>query len=192
MGGTEVLWEHPGSAQGMVALGGCRWHFFPQTGGGIRHLLEARPEGHGCWGGGGLLGSPALSRTYQIWSRNSTRASWSRRTRAESRTRRPFCRAPAASACTPPSSPCRHAGTGTARLAPAQTCCQSLPVPPAITAPRNPLPQHPPPLWLGMCRSFPGHGGDLQHPLDAQGTVLCAPPRSGCPGGAQAPPAQKG
>lgn len=47
MGGTEVPQEHPGLAWGTVALGRSQWHFFPQTGDGIRHLLEARPEGHG-------------------------------------------------------------------------------------------------------------------------------------------------
>jgi len=53
-----VPWEHPGLAEGTVALGGCQQRFFPQTGGGIRLLLEARPEGHGCWGGRGSLPHP--------------------------------------------------------------------------------------------------------------------------------------
>lgn len=105
MGRTEVPREHPGLARGMVALGRCQRCFFPQTGGGIRRLLEARLEGHGCWGGRGSLGSSTQSHTYRTWNRNSTRASWSRRTCAGSHTRHPSCRARAASACTPPSSP---------------------------------------------------------------------------------------
>ena len=184
MGGTEVPQEHPGLAQGTVALSGCQWCFFPQTGGGIRHLLEARPKGHGCWGGRGSLGSPARSHTYRTWSRNSTRASWSRRTRAGSRTHRPPCRACAPSACTPLSSPHRCARRGTARLAAARTHCHSLPAPhsPCHRSPSRPACTQEPPSSLAwdmpagafrhveeICSTHWVHGA--QSPRHCQGLV---------------------
>lgn len=54
---------------------------------------------------------------YRTWSRNSTRASWRRRTGAGTCTGRPSCTDPAASACTPPPSPRGRAGAGRASLA---------------------------------------------------------------------------
>lgn len=43
-------------AQGHAALGRHWWHFFPQTGGGIRRLLEGRPGGRRGLGWVGLQG----------------------------------------------------------------------------------------------------------------------------------------
>lgn len=63
--GTEVSQEQQGLAWETVALDGCQWHFFQQTGGGIRHLLKARPQGHGRWGWERLLGVPSLAKPTQ-------------------------------------------------------------------------------------------------------------------------------
>lgn len=43
-------------AQGHAASGRHWWHFFLQTGGGIRRLLEARPGGHRGFGWDRLQG----------------------------------------------------------------------------------------------------------------------------------------
>lgn len=119
LGQTQVPWGAQAWPGGLRPHAKWQWRFSPQTGGGIRRQLEARPEGRGV--GWGPQPQDPQSGTYRTWSGSSTRASWSRRRRAGSRSRRPSCTARAASACTPPPAPRPRAGTGTACLRPPDT-----------------------------------------------------------------------